>query len=384
MRQGAFAAMLVMATVAIDDWAAAQSRDDDLRAMVERLGADSYAVRDQAERTLIEGGLAAQAHLMTARNSPDAEVRYRARRILDHVVGIDFQMRLTAFIRDDKGRFEHNLAGWRQYRELAGNTAASRRLFAEMQLAEAPFLQAIESKPTDAEFEMKACCDRVHEMISHYEPGMPRAAQLPHVASLFLTGARSDVAISSELAIMVGNLTIQPVVHAEIVTGDEASPMRRLLAAWVARNPGDDARSTKTNMMLALRFEMREGLAAAVALAQDASVAPQIKQYALILIAKYGDTSHVPLAEALLDDATLFQTRPVGGGELSTQLRDVALAALVLITKQPPKEYGLDSLPANNVTIFNSTSIGFLSDEDRHAAHAKWRAWRAAHPPVTP
>ena len=51
-----------------------------------------------------------------------------------------------------------------------------------------------------------------------------------------------------------------------------------------------------------------------------------------------------------------------------------ALVVLLHLSRKDPKQYGFKLLQENPETLYHSYSFGFVDDEDREAAHAKWAA----------
>ena len=69
------------------------------------------------------------------------------------------------------------------------------------------------------------------------------------------------------------------------------------------------------------------------------------------------------------------------------EVRDVALAWLVLLTDQDLSDYGmekakreLETVQKNRRLYFNYAAVGFDSQEKRDAALKKWEAYVAEHP----
>ncbi len=88
------------------------------------------------------------------------------------------------------------------------------------------------------------------------------------------------------------------------------------------------------------------------------------------------DKTHVPLLETLLDDATRCTSMRINNRNYETQVRDIALAALLHITKQDPRKFGFDRLQTHPQIVFNTTTVGFEDDTKRNEALAKWRSYR--------
>ena len=108
----------------------------DAAALVEQLGDDSFEVRQRASEQLAAMGLAAQEALTAGLRDPDAEIRRRCRWLLQDVLEADYDRRLKAFLADDEGEQDHDLPGWKRYRESVGTDKVARELFVKMQQAE--------------------------------------------------------------------------------------------------------------------------------------------------------------------------------------------------------------------------------------------------------
>jgi hypothetical protein len=109
-----------------------------------------------------------------------------------------------------------------------------------------------------------------------------------------------------------------------------------------------------------------------------------MSQYALMTVARLGDSSHLPTIEKLLEDKsvlTRMQENKDGKNVVyDVQLRDAALAAAVMLTKQNLRDYfdipGEQQLGDPQMVFFNARLIGFSSDEQRDKVFAKWQKYK--------
>src|SRR5207249_4838927 len=105
-------------------------------------------------------------------------------------------------------------------------------------------------------------------------------------------------------------------------------------------------------------------------------------QRALITIADLGDASHLPLVdtEKLMHDATQIAQFRENETTFTIQIRDVALAAAIVLSKQDLKSYF--DVPRNQpfsdpqMIFLNPRLIGFSSDEKRAEVFAKWEKYK--------
>ena len=91
-----------------------------------------------------------------------------------------------------------------------------------------------------------------------------------------------------------------------------------------------------------------------------------------------GMTEDIDFLESLLDDQTICSSSRVKTKVRQTQIRDVALAAILHLAKQDLKDYGFDRAQPNSNTVFHANSLGFESDEQREHAIDAWREFSDA------
>ena len=78
----------------------------------------------------------------------------------------------------------------------------------------------------------------------------------------------------------------------------------------------------------------------------------------------------------MLDDKSVCMTRRISRNKkqvtFTTEVRDVALAALLKIKKLDPKSHGFPNIQTNSIMVFSPSTIGFSEVEDLAAAFANW------------
>ncbi|MGH6624212.1 MAG: hypothetical protein ACREBN_09580, partial [Burkholderiaceae bacterium] len=158
--------------------------------------------------------------------------------------------------------------------------------------------------------------------------------------------------------------------------------MRTLLGAWVARTASDA--TLEQSLQLAIQHDLPEGQTPAARVLQQQYSAPGVPahpshllHYSIVLLGKHGDASHIKLIEMALDDSTSCMQLQQGDIRYVAQVRDIALSALLDLTKQDCTKYGLPPRAGNVPYHFNPVAIGFKTDADRSAALAKWKEYRA-------
>ena len=99
------------------------------------------------------------------------------------------------------------------------------------------------------------------------------------------------------------------------------------------------------------------------------------REYAILTIAKLGDDKHLPILEELLDDQSVCQQRTDAKTKVTTQtqVRDIALAAIIHLSGEDPKQFGFTQLRENPLSVFVSNTAGFANDQQRQESLHKWQ-----------
>lgn len=365
----AFAMLLVPAISRECRNAAGAEAQVSAEALVQMLGDEQFSAREQATTKLIEIGLAAKSALEQGSQHPDREIRYRCVRILTIIGELDFQRRLDAFAegRDD----EHGLPGWDHYRETIGTSTEARTLFVEMQKAEPDIMRAIEMGPQEVGKTLTQRCIQIQQLQSVAR----QAVSLGSIAAMLFAVANDKVNVRQESGAALSSLCYQPEVQNAMNDGSRRPIVRRLLGDWIKRG---DSWAAFQNLSLAMRYDMEEGLVPARKVLENPANPPYIRQNGILAIAKLGDRSDVPLLEGLLEDQSRLATQRIGDKTFETRLRDVALAAILLLEGKDPKDFGFDRIQRNDMSVFVIATVGFPDDEQRLQTLKMFQDSRAA------
>jgi hypothetical protein len=365
--------------------------------LVRQLGGPSFRARESATRALTKIGVPAKADLLKALADPDAEIRYRARLVLADVLELDFKQRLDAFLEDVRGTHDHDLPGWQRFRDLVGDGPAARSLFAEIERNESALMEAAELGIEHAAAAFEARCQQIQESLR--VPGRQAERQVPigTVAALLFVGTDNNVPLSLQSAMSVTNFCYQQPFRHAISGGETSVGLKKLVGQWVKRDFDNDSTAAYQTMMLALQFNVREGVEPALAMLNDGAGNPHMRQYALLVVGKFGGVAEVARLEPLLEDHSVCtqqqlpapvaeaakndpaKAQPAKSEIVETQIRDVALAVMIHVAGQKLADFGFTRAQPNPTILFNTASLGFAHAEEREAALAKWRAWRADH-----
>jgi len=345
-----------------------QQHDAEAAVLVEQLGAEEFSLRERATTRLIELGVAAKSAVEAGKTHPDREIRYRCERILQIVDVLDFPRRLTAFT---TGRSEGlDLPAWRRFRSLYGDDGETRGLFVEMQRAEAELMQAVENGPQG----VARVADARTVQLQHSQRRAGEAISLGSVAALLFAAVGDNVNLGLQTSYTLVNFCNQASFVEAMGDPAKSKILRKMLCEWVKRSQGVVAQQS---MMLAIRYGLKEGLVPATRILRNVGEQPFIRQTAMMTVAKLGDASHVPLLDAALDDATRISAHRIDNVQYETQLRDVALAAILILQKQDPKQFGFDRIKMNESSVFIFGTIGFENEDKRKQAFAKYHEFQA-------
>lgn len=338
--------------------------------LVQDLGDEQFSIRERATSQLIEMGLPATEALEAGRHHADREIRYRCERILAIVEELDFQRRLAAFA---AGRTdgEDDLPGWTHFRTSFGDDGEARAFFVEMQKAEPGVLKAMGEGPQGVGRAIDMRCAELQQAqrISR------QPISLGSIAALLFAAGDKEVNLNFQTGSILCSFCYQAELQNAMNDAAKKKFTRSMLGAWVKRGDGFTAYQS---LSLAMRFDLKEGLVPAVKLLENPGNQAYIRQNAILAIAKLGDDSHRKLLESQLEDDSKCTTRRLKDVTYETQIRDVALAALVIMEKQDPKKFGFDQIQQNTTNVFSTNTVGFENDEKRNKALAKWKEFKAA------
>lgn len=358
-----------------------------------KLGDPVFQVRDDATRELRKLGRAALPALNDALSrTPDPEVRDRCEALLPAIAEADLKVRLEVFLSDAAGKYEHQIPGWAEFSKVAGTSADARKLFADacQTRANVELLQGLGLPREQYEKLVLARRLLLYQNSVRYSPTGARApAKLADVATLLFAEAAATVT-NRNYYYAIANLLTQ---HREAVAADAGEPVRKLIVHWM------DTRTHYVDLYqsisLASSLNLKDAPVAKYAekLLDDPLCPVTYRMNALGTLARVGGADRLPTLAKAMDDKTKYTVRWfANGGQTAheVEVRDIALAMSVLVTKQKPEDYGFEVRNPN----FASDAVRFsymyysLPDEKaRAAAFAKWKEWQARQvkmPPAQP
>lgn len=369
-------AMFVCSLAIAEEPAPGPSAAERVTELIANLGSDEYALRESASDELARIGLPAFSALESAALHPDREVRFRSQRVLSLIRQHDVQRRLEAFLVGQEASGDNPFPGWSRFRKAYGDDPQSRALFVSIQRAEPELMAALESGARPA-------ADLLGQRANQHRQTLQADNQqlsLGQVAATLFVAAQEDIVIPSQTMNALLSHCHQPSFRDSMSAPSRREIPKKMLGAVIRRS--DEAAAFQA-MSVAYQYNMPEGIAPAekILSAPAGSRSAPMAQLALMTVARLGDLSHLPLVEKLLSDGSQLSRMQDNTTVYDVQLRDAALAAAVILTKQDIKAYfdvpGNQSLSDPQMIFFNARVIGFASAEKRAAVFEKWAKYRA-------
>jgi hypothetical protein len=271
-----------------------------------------------------------------------------------------------------------SLAGWDRFKEVAGNEEEARQLFVDLHRVDNEFLELIDSDPSAASTKMSGRCQefmQARNFGQHIGTSTQVALMLFAILHPKLKiDANAQSFFSSGLYTMSFNPRGKELLK-------ENTAMRKMLVQYILAS---NQNVNYQNMYLVANLELKEGVDIAKKYLKTSERDPYTRSMALAILGKIGSRTEIPEVLPFLDKSDSVGSVQFGNGiQINTQMRDVALAALVMLSGQNLNDYNFAYLKAfnNNQRRMNFNfalspgMLGFSDDATRTAALKKWRDW---------
>ncbi len=364
---------------AADSTTKATPNDNKASTLVRQLGADSFELRETAYNELEKMGKDAQKALEEAVKSEDREVSTRANRLLALVNRTEIEIALDAFLADKDTKLILKLPSYERYKKILGDDQAARTLFVEMYTTEGGLLASLERDPKGFQ---TTFATRVQQIQQHLYTPWGQVNQIPLgqvVALLFVaTDSRATTDLNSFYLMM--NLFYQQ----NIQQGFKANAgARKLLVEFFEKR--SDQNTQQQAIQIAMQLDLKEMAPTAVKMATNKNTQAWTRATALIAVGKLGTKDNIKTIEPLLTDETnlgqmQFNTPGSGVIKVETRMRDVALAAMILLSGQSIQDYDFPYLKLVHINqqqqYLAYNYFGFTNKEQREAALKKFKESR--------
>ena len=150
----------------------------------------------------------------------------------------------------------------------------------------------------------------------------------------------------------------------------ENAPLQNLWEIW-AKTTGTEGPALD-RLMAAMREDLPKARGLAREMLEDQRFSAKQRQYALLALAKVNNPADDALIQKFIDDATPVDVYFSRGVLIKSQLRDIALAALIVRADKAPPDFGFKYLRRDDRMLFSPSTLGFKDEDERRAAFKKW------------
>jgi hypothetical protein len=238
-----------------------------------------------------------------------------------------------------------------------------------MQEAESELMQAVEDGPQG----VSRAADTRCLVLQQSQRAGGESISLGSIAALLFAVGEADVNLSMQASSMLYTLCRQPTMNDGMSDRSKGKILRKMLGQWIESSQGWASYQT---LFLAMQYDMKEGLIPAEKLLKNSAEQPYARQQAILTVTKLGDEKYVTLLETLLEDTARCTAHRINNVTYETQLRDVALVAILILKKQDPKKFGFSRLQMNPSTSFSTSTIGFENDDTRKKVFTNYEEFK--------
>ncbi len=332
---------------------------------VQQLGDDSYEVRENASRRLSALGLAAKPGLLAGLRGTDPEIRWRCVELWAAIYDIDFDLRAEKFLKDPEGDDNYEFPGWERYRRIFGVSREARQTFLSLQRAEPVLWEEFGNVTTEPPPRFRLRCRQLRNALKDKQ-GQTKIEGAAAMTVLLMSVNYESMGATEDSRWMDELWNVAEVM--DTVRSD--STWRSFKSEWFRRT--DDPRPAFERLIAGLGNGGDDLVLIARELLRNKATPTNQKQFSLLALAK----SHMPeddvLIQKFLDDESMIDTYFSRGVVLKSQLRDVALATLIVRAGENPAEFGFKYLREDDRTLLAPSTLGFQDDNERRAAFEKW------------
>lgn len=337
-----------------NDDTADSSEDVPLRRWIEQLGSTEFAAREQATVALRRIGQPALRSLReTAANHADIEVRTRASEIAEGIVQGEAAGRIDAFL---AGR-EVPMDGWNVAKKILGDGVRIRELYVDLVMRHEDVAQSLNGSSSDRQTALRSAIVRIQRGM-FVEQRLPTESDA--IALLLLMNDRAvptnrldENALFSVLQKEASSLLFKDAQLSE--------PFRQLLAGWMTR---DDVNNRQEILWFSMGWDLKEILPMAVATLQKAND-PVTLSMACQAVVRFGSDDdirhvrHLLVDERPVSEQQYSAQRFPSGVMVQTQVRDTAMAAVILLSGRKLSEFQMNDDARHPKYGFIIDEIGF-------------------------
>jgi hypothetical protein len=358
------------------DVALTPSQREQAKTWIRQLGERSYKMREVAQGKLLGLGKAAIPLLEEGIKENDLEVNRRCKRLLELARRTDTEVALALYVSDHDDSKLLKLPSWDRFSKLVGADSTAKKLYVEMYCAESTMLADMDRNPREFGPKLMAHLQEIQRNM--YTP-FGRANPIPHhqVVALLFMATDPNITRDVQSFYLLNNLFYQQNIQQGF---RDNTGSRKLLMAFLEQR--SNANTLQQIFYIAKQLGLKEALPMAVKSVNDKSVPGYTRGAAVLFIGQMGGKEHMKDLEKLLDDTSTMQTVRFNTTTINAQMRDVALASLILLSGQSVNDYHFPYLQQFQGirADFNLPPYyyGFADDAGRQAALKKWKETQVA------
>ncbi len=351
-----------------------QDGRSEIEGLIQQLGASDYRLRQEAEERLLERGLSSLDAVRAAMELPNAEVRYRSERLLARLQALAAAENEERLLTDPWQVNAEIYVIWERWQGMVGDTPASRKLLVAMMRKEPELLLSLNSSRAVWRNQFEKRCGELRVFPN------PQGAEMNPMttAALLFVLLQPETQPSSVAAGIVSSATVTG--HFDRLLDDPTvgTASTALLELWLRQ---DGLATPHLRLNMGLKIGSSAAMSAARQLLKEGQNNRQLSHQAVMYIAKVvGDEGLEDLEAKLHDRTPIYTNRQRGSDHQNVvTMSDLALLALLHITKQAPARYGFTHLVANPLYLYQLDSCGLPDDDARDKAVQRWEAWRREH-----
>ncbi len=136
---------------------------------------------------------------------------------------------------------------------------------------------------------------------------------------------------------------------------------------------------------LGMRYELKECLPLARKLLEETKNNNYYQAQAMMAVATFGSVAEdSERLRKFIDSTQNCTTFGMNNKHYTTQVGDVALAAIIQLHRRHPKDFGFPNAGNLNGPSLQMHYLGFLDEDERKAARKKWEEYKALEDAGTP
>jgi len=369
----------------------APAEQENARKLVAKLGDTSFVVRETATQQLEDLGKPALKVLEDGLKSDDMEVRRRCKHLVELASRTDMEIALDAFLNDKNDKLILALPTWTRFSKVIGEDKPAKSLFVDMYCSESTLLETLEKDPKNFATRFNARCQDIQrEMYAPPYTGQPKIT-MGQVLALLFVATDERAKLDTNAFYMVTNFFYQPTIQEQFKKDGGA---RKLLAEFITTR--SDNNTLPNALQIAQQLDLKEAVPVALKALKDdgKQQQPYTKATAALLVGKLGGAEQIPALEGLLNDKTNLGAMTINvnqaNQQINTEMRDVALAAMIQASGEDPFNYDFPYLKLiaqnwrGNVNVNKAgyymvpQYYGFPDEKARTAVLDKWKENQAA------